>query len=158
MRILVVSDTHGILTTFREVVRRVEPDEVWHCGDVERDLDSLKAIANVPVRVVRGNMDDDRSIPFEEIFEFRGNRILMVHGHKYMVNYSLDYLREYAAKNDCNVILYGHTHCPELIQEPGLTILNPGSLTAPRQYGHKKTYAVITDGSDGTLMYSQCEV
>ena len=50
--------------------------------------------------------------------------------------------------------MYGHTHVPYLDEEDDVTILNPGSLTYPRQEGHEKTFVVMTIEDDDSVQYA----
>ena len=44
---------------------------------------------------------------------------------------------------------------PYLEQDPDITVLNPGSLSYPRQEGHKPSYMIITIDQDGAIDYHQ---
>lgn len=44
--------------------------------------------------------------------------------------------------NDC--FLSGHTHVPTAYQENGIYLLNPGSISLPKE-NHPRTYAILTD-------------
>ena len=46
--------------------------------------------------------------------------------------------------------MYGHTHMPVIEDEDGILVINPGSLTYPRQRGRRPSYAVmqIEEGKD----------
>lgn len=39
--------------------------------------------------------------------------------------------------------MYGHTHRPCLDVEKDLTALNPGSISYPRQDGHRPSYIIM---------------
>ena len=53
--------------------------------------------------------------------------------------------------------MYGHTHVPFLEQSSTLTVLNPGSISRPRQSSHIRTYAVIEFQEDGEVRIELCE-
>lgn len=42
MKLLVFSDSHGNVANMEDAVRREEPDQVLHLGDVVRDADALR--------------------------------------------------------------------------------------------------------------------
>ena len=51
----------------------------------------------------------------------------------------------------CSIQLsYGHTHRPVVEEEDGILVINPGSLTFPRQQGRRPSYAVmdVEEGKD----------
>ena len=46
-------------------------------------------------------------------------------------------------------IMFGHTHRPYFEERDGITVLNPGSLSFPRQEGRKSSYMILeTDGEE----------
>ena len=42
-----------------------------------------------------------------------------------------------------DIALYGHTHIPEIHKKNGLWVMNPGSLSYPRQRDRRCSYGVI---------------
>ena len=50
--------------------------------------------------------------------------------------------------------MFGHTHRPYLSQEEGLTVLNPGSLSFPRQDGRKPTYMLMEIDENGEAHFT----
>ncbi|MCD7737399.1 MAG: metallophosphoesterase family protein, partial [Lachnospiraceae bacterium] len=45
---------------------------------------------------------------------------------------------------------FGHTHRPFIDEsDPELTILNPGSLSFPRQEGHRPSYILMETAQEG---------
>ena len=61
--------------------------------------------------------------------------------------------RQWEEKVD--VVMFGHTHVPYIDIGPDLTILNPGSLSFPRQEGRKGSYMILEMDEDGGLEFSQ---
>ena len=51
--------------------------------------------------------------------------------------------------------MFGHTHKPFFERKNGLTVLNPGSLSFPRQDGRKGSYMIMEIGEDGTASFEQ---
>jgi putative phosphoesterase len=148
MKVLVVSDSHGQDLHIAMALDREWPiDAMLHLGDVQEDGDEFGLILageEVPLYLVRGNCDYDVSIPRVQILELAGHRILMTHGHEQSVSYGTRMLAETARENDCQIVIYGHTHRPEIDESvPGLLILNPGSITFPRQRGREKSYMIL---------------
>jgi hypothetical protein len=79
---------------------------------------------------------------------------MLTHGHYHYVSVGTRDLSEEAKANDCDIVMYGHTHRPFLDQsDPELTVLNPGSLSFPRQEGRRPSYAVMETRADGTVKY-----
>lgn len=156
MKILVVSDTHGRLENFKKAVERVgKIDHLFHCGDCEGQEDEIRKIAGVPCTIVRGNNDYGSKCPLETIEELGGHRFYVTHGHRLSVSWDTDRLRERAKTFGCDVALYGHIHRPLIDQSDlALTVVNPGSLTFPRQENRLPSYAVIEITPKGDLLVS----
>ena len=88
--------------------------------------------------------------------ELGNHRILLTHGHYYNVSLGVEGLREEAIERGCDIAMYGHTHRPYLEQGGKVTILNPGSLSYPRQEGHRPSYMIMELDKDGTPSYHTC--
>ena len=50
---------------------------------------------------------------------------------------------------------YCHVHRPFLEERGGVTILNPGSLSYPRQEGRKPSYMIMYMEEDGSVRYER---
>ena len=94
-------------------------------------------------------------LPHQEVFEVAGKKIFITHGHRFYVGYGVDKLREYAVENGYDIAMFGHTHRPYLEIGERVTILNPGSLSYPRQDGRKCTYMLIEVDKEGEFHYSR---
>ena len=152
MRIAVVADTHmprGGRRLPDACLRELDhADLILHAGDFTAAsvLEDLRGFALV--EAVHGNMDDAELralLPERRVVEVGGYRIGMVHepgakaGHE---------ARLAAWFPGCDLVVYGHTHVPELASFGDLLILNPGSPTERRRApGH--TMARITVSSNG---------
>ncbi|MCD7745547.1 MAG: metallophosphoesterase [Lachnospiraceae bacterium] len=145
MKILIVSDTHGYEDNLKRALDAVgAPDCMIHLGDSESTLENMQKIANCPVYMVGGNCDYFTRLPLTRIEELGGCRIFMTHGHYYYVSVGVRDLAEEARTNNCNVAMFGHTHRPFIDEsDPELTILNPGSLSFPRQEGRRPSYILM---------------
>ena len=49
------------------------------------------------------------------------------------------------------MVIYGHTHRPVIAKENGIMVLNPGSLTYPRQEGRRYTYIIMEIDENGEV-------
>ena len=52
--------------------------------------------------------------------------------------------------------MFGHTHKPYMEEDNELLVLNPGSLSLPRQEGHRPTYIVMEIADDGQISSELC--
>ena len=152
MRILVVSDTHGRESGFYEVLEREKDlDAVIHCGDSVGGAARMEEKSPCPFYTVAGNCDFGLPHPLEQELEIGGKRIWVTHGHMFGVNFGIDTLLAEAQDFGYDVVLYGHTHRPQILSFGGITVVNPGSLTQPRQEDRKPTYAMLWLNGDGSV-------
>ena len=153
LRILIMSDSHGRNENVELAIAQVREEigefqMLIHLGDVG-DARELESLAGVPCYIVRGNTDYDAKLLNANVIEAGGHRIFATHGHLYQVDMRLDLLRFAALENDCDIAMYGHTHVPYLEEDPDdVTILNPGSISKPRQADHRYTYMVMEIDDD----------
>jgi uncharacterized protein len=131
MRIALISDTHGLLRP--ELFAHLEGVEgIVHAGDIGGAglLAELGAFA--PVTAVWGNTDgfDVRArVPEIALREWEGRSIVVVHGHRL----GTPTPRRLAALHpDADLIVFGHTHRPEIREVAGVLAVNPGSC------GHRR--------------------
>ena len=143
MLVLVISDTHGQHEHLQEVLDRVKPDVIYHAGDAQGWEGRIQVMAGCPLFAVRGNCDFNVELPSDRVLELGEHRVFLTHGHLYDVRYHNHRLTEVAKRNGCDIAIYGHTHCPENIVEDGIRVINPGSLSQPRQEGRRPSYAVL---------------
>ncbi len=148
MKVLVVSDTHGVDVNVAIALDREWPvDAILHLGDSQEDEEEFREITageDIPIYMVKGNCDYFVDYPPARIIELSGHRILMAHGHGYYVNFGTRDLVADAEANNCDITIYGHTHRPEIDEShDGLLVLNPGSLSYPRQEGRRKSYMIL---------------
>lgn len=148
MRVLVISDTHGLDANVAAVLDREWPvDALLHLGDSQEDEEEFAEVLageEIPIFMVKGNCDYFVDYPPARIIELEGHRILMAHGHGYYVNFGTRDLEADALANGCDITMYGHTHRPVIDESnPELLVLNPGSLAYPRQEGRRKSYMIV---------------
>ena len=144
MKILVVSDSHGFEGNLRKVIERVEPiDMLIHLGDFESGEDRIKKMVNCEVHMVPGNNDYAPHLDRDKVVSIAGHRIFLTHGHKYGVYYGLYGLYDKAKENNCDVVLFGHTHKPIIKYMDDITFVNPGSISLPRQNYTQPTFLIM---------------
>lgn len=154
MRILIVSDTHGRESNLVRALERTEPiDCMIHLGDVEGGETYISTLTEAPIHMIGGNNDYFSDLPAEKIIELGKYRALLTHGHYYYVSSGVDRLKQIARDKGVDIVMYGHTHRPYLEEAPGLTVLNPGSLSLPRQQGRAPSYIVMELDQTGNAHY-----
>ena len=158
MKVLSVSDTHGREQNLAEALEQTGPiDPLIHLGDVEGGAEHIRELAgDAPAAIIAGNNDFFCDLPNERIFTIGGHRIFMTHGHGYFVHSGTLYLKREARKKGADIVMFGHTHKPYMEEDNELLVLNPGSLSLPRQEGHRPTYIVMEIADDGQISSELC--
>ncbi len=156
MKVLVISDSHGRNDDVAGVIRQVGVenfDAIIHCGDVERGDDYVRSLVPYPVYMVSGNNDYNLDLPQEITVDLGGHTVWIVHGHRFQVYRDTRMLRKVAREKGADLVMFGHTHRPHIETENGITLINPGSLSYPRQADRKPTYLMMEIGENGELSF-----
>jgi putative phosphoesterase len=108
-------------------------DLVLHAGDFVsvQFLQELRAIGP-PVEGIAGNMDEPAlkaALPKQRVIEVEGLRIGMVHDAGPRRGREARLAARFV---DCEAVVYGHTHVPQVERFQHLWVLNPGSPTERR--------------------------
>ncbi len=144
MKILIVSDTHRRDENLSAVLEKEGPiDRLIHLGDVEESRNYIIQAAGCPVDMVAGNNDFMWDLPREKEIMLGKYKVLLTHGHYYYVSLDTKMLRREARAREFDIAMYGHTHKPRIEEHDGLIIMNPGSLSYPRQEGRKPSYIIM---------------
>ncbi|WP_049928813.1 metallophosphoesterase [Halopiger goleimassiliensis] len=148
--IAIFSDTHSerdhdlegeALTAAREA------DTVVHAGDFtsEAAFEAFQAECD-RLFAVHGNADDaavrDR-LPTSRVLEREGVRIAVTHRSD---SGELG-LAMLGRSRDADLVVFGHSHRPAVIDAEDCLLLNPGSHADPR--GNRPGFAVLEEGADG---------
>lgn len=136
-RVAVISDTHlprGTRALPDECVRLITgADLLLHGGDfVSTAFFDELAELGPPLEGVRGNMDERalmQRLPRQRVVEHDGTRIGLIHDAGPRLRREA---RLAARFEDCDAVVYGHTHVPQVERFQHLWILNPGSPTERR--------------------------
>jgi putative phosphoesterase len=153
MLVGVMSDTHDNIAQTKKAVSRFNREgveQVLHAGDFVSPfmIDTLKELA-APLTGVFGNNDGDRFLlerksavlPRTKIagtfarIDSGGMRMGLLHGN------DRELLDTLAVCGSLDLLVYGHTHRPEVRREGSLLIVNPGEV-----YGHltgRSTVAIV---------------
>ena len=151
MRIGVFSDTHGDITNARRFYDSLAPlDHLFHLGDCVPDGQKLAKLFSCPVYAVRGNCDFGGEEPLERVVDLGGKRFLLLHSHQYYFQQALLYRGEEVR---ADMVLYGHTHVPDLSADGARLLLNPGSLSRPRGGSAASCALILLDGNDLSVRF-----
>lgn len=145
MKILVISDTHGDTNKAEEAIRTNKGiNLIIHLGDYFRDAQKLSGLfPNIPIEYIYGNSDFMiEDVPAEKMLEIDGKKIFITHGHRYSVKWDYDKLYRKAEELQADLLLFGHTHIPDIVEKGRYFVLNPGSTSDPRD-DSDESYAII---------------
>lgn len=143
MRVAVISDTHGLVRP--KVLTFLQGcDRILHAGDVggAEILARLREIA--PVEAVRGNTDtgpEADALPPSLSGDLDGLPFHMIHRREDVDPRLVKHLR---------LVVFGHSHRPELEWRGACLLLNPGAC-GPRRFTYPLTLAILTI-ADGRLV------
>lgn len=137
MKVLVISDTHGKIENAKKIIEVMKTQGIkyiLHGGDYVSDARLIqKAYPELQVEGVYGNCDVGFGGEYSKIVNIEGVSIYLTHGHRYGVKWGeYDELAIDAEAHGAEVAVCGHSHQAYLGYEKGVLIMNPGSLTLPR--------------------------
>ena len=163
MKLMIASDIHGSAYYCRKMLEaydREKADKLLLLGDIlyhgprndlPKEYAPKEVIAMLNARkqeilCVRGNCDtevDQMVLEFPVMADYcilsiDGKTLYATHGHVYNQN-NLPPLCE------GDILIHGHTHVLKAEQMEGYILLNPGSVSIPKE-GNPPTYAVLENG------------
>lgn len=154
-KILIVSDSHGNNRNLFRTIERLNGymDLMIHLGDMECDPHIISAHADCPAAMVRGNCDCTCILPEAMIIHLKGHDIYATHGTRFPGYGGEEMMRRTAELNGCDIFMSGHTHRPLISVKDKIKVVNPGSISRPRQSPPVPTYMVLNIGEDGSLEF-----
>lgn len=156
MRVLIVSDTHGRHSGLEQAIAEAgKIDMLVHLGDVEGGEAYIESLVDCEKHIVRGNNDFFTDLLPEEEFYIGDLHAFITHGHKYYVSLDPEQIKEEGRARGADVVMFGHTHRPYLDEDEDITVLNPGSISFPRQIGRQESYMIMEIADDGAVTYEQ---
>ena len=155
MRVMIVSDTHGRHAGLDLALEEAGKIDMFiHLGDVEGGEAYIDAVVECEKHIVRGNNDFFCDLPREEEFTLGRYHVLITHGHYYYVSLDTQEIRRQALTRGADIVMFGHTHRPLLEIGRDVTLLNPGSLSYPRQEGRRPSFIIMELDSQGEAHYT----
>jgi len=159
MKLLVVSDIHGssyYANKFNEIYEKECPDKIILLGDLYyhgprnpltqeyNPMEVAKIFNNLKDKIlcVKGNCDAEVDEMISE-FKFKesialtinNKKFFFTHGHKYNID---------NIPNNVDVLVYGHFHTGFIKEKDGITCVNAGSISLPKN-NTKNSYLIIND-------------
>ena len=146
-KILITSDTHRRDGNLLEVIQNEAPFDMFiHLGDAEGNEDMITSWCkeqnpDCEVYMVLGNNDFFSHLDREKEISIGKYRAFLTHGHFYSVSVGTERLIDEA--QDRGVERRGD-----------LTVLNPGSLSFPRQEGRRPSYMLMDLDDEGEAHFT----
>jgi putative phosphoesterase len=169
----VVSDTHipdrsaNLHSDLIPSLKKHQVKLILHAGDISipRVIKELETVA--PVVAVRGNRDVlfSKTLPIIREIEIEGVSVALTHGHFNFLTYWIDKLQhlflgykssrylnrlEIAIPN-AKVIVFGHSHSPEILWREGKLFFNPGSTSFGLSPHFHRTWGSLVFFADGRI-------
>jgi hypothetical protein len=166
VKIGIISDTHGCLTTWQKIYHQYfsDADLIIHAGDVlyhgprnpipaEYNPKQLAEALNdcpIPLVIACGNCDAEvdsmvLKLPIQSPYAYimlNGLRVLVNHGH----HLTEEGKWEIAEKYKIALYITGHTHIASLEKRKGIVYLNPGAPAMSKRSDGRGTIARLVDG------------
>lgn len=163
MKLFFMADIHGSLFYLDKALERFNQenadyliilgDELYHGArnPLTRDYNPREVAARLnshsdKIIAVRGNCDsevDEMVLEFPmmstySMLLYGGKRIFLTHGHIYNE-------QNMPKLSGGDVFIYGHTHIPKAEKLSGITIINPGSVSLPKE-NSPNSYGILENG------------
>lgn len=134
MKIGIISDTHDHLDNIKKAMELFKEEQISyliHCGDFVAPFTlPLLSQLNIPFLGVFGNNDGERLLLRERAKDIGEIKVqpafLELEGKKIVVMHELALQTALAKSGEFDVVLVGHTHKAEIIEEGRTLIINPG--------------------------------
>ncbi len=148
MKLGVTSDTHRHIVNFSKAVDFLERngvDKIIHLGDDYSDVDEIGERGIIRVPGVFSDVYQDAKIANRITENFGGWRFLLSHTVSSHPNDLSDDLvpEDLIRDRRVNVVLYGHTHMPDIKHEHGVIFFNPGHLKNEDKKGFAPSFGYI---------------
>ena len=133
-RIMIVSDTHKRHGNLMEALyNEGKIDMLIHLGDIEGEEDIITDMAGCKVLMVPGNNDYYARYDKEIETKIGKYKVLLTHGHYYYVSLDLQVIKQDIGED--------------------VILINPGSISYPRQADHRPTYIMMEVADDGSATF-----
>lgn len=147
MKILVISDTHGCIGHVERLIEQLKPyglTDIIHCGDCIEDAKNIEAAyPEFTMHKVPGNCDAaGYGSGYTILDNIGGVPVMITHGHKQHAKYNYEELWIDAIAHEAKLAVFGHTHIAHKEQRDGIILLNPGSMTLPKD-GNLPAFAIV---------------
>jgi putative phosphoesterase len=148
MKIGLISDTHNNIANLARAIKNLKEigaDKIIHLGDNYTDIDEIGEISIMRVPGVFSECYQSPEIPNRVVCFFSGWRVLISHTVASHPNDLKNDIKpeEYYRDKKIDVVLYGHTHVPDIKKEEKIIYVNPGHLKDEDKKGYPPTFGFL---------------
>ncbi|OGC42284.1 hypothetical protein A2Y85_03010 [candidate division WOR-3 bacterium RBG_13_43_14] len=148
MKIGVLSDSHHELENVNDAVIFLKKNGaklIIHLGDDYNDLDNICDEHAIRVPGLYCDAYLKSYVPNRRIEEIEGWTVLLTHTPESTLDDLPDdpHPEDLIKNQEIDIMLYGHTHTPEIKMENDIVYINPGHLKKEDKKGHPATFALI---------------
>lgn len=161
MKYMVFSDVHGSLETFSKLMKIAKEEKIDNflfLGDIlyhgprnfipkgygPKELAEEMNKMHLNLTAVKGNCDAEVDQMVLDYDISNPDRIVFINDMKVAMSHGHIHNEVNLPDGDYDIFLSGHTHIPSLKRVDKLILMNPGSLTLPKQ-NNPKTFAVMDE-------------
>lgn len=157
IKIAVISDTHGLIQYISDIFETEgKIDYMIHLGDNYSDIDLIrKEYPDLKIYYIMGNHDMDWMEPKEVLFKIDNLRIYATHGQNMNIKLGTGFLVKRAKEVNADIAMFGHSHIQKCICEDGVILINPGSISEPREENCLYSYTIIELVRDEIIIKSK---
>ncbi len=133
MKIAVFADSHRRTQRMYDILSSESFDTMIHLGDCVEDAEEMSyEYPKLAIIGIAGNNDYYSDLPYSRIVTVGNVKLFLTHGHLYPSHWRLRQISIDAKRAGATLALFGHTHrkADEMID--GIRIVNPGSISLPR--------------------------
>jgi putative phosphoesterase len=150
MKVGVISDSHGNMEYLRETSLWLTQNGISFLIHLGNDWDDTKIVEELGVDILKvpgvfSSYYKDPSIINRRIEKMEGFRVLLTHTASSHENDLPTDLKpeDVVAKHQADIILYGHTHIPNLEIKEGILWFNPGHLKIEDKKGYEPSFGIL---------------
>jgi putative phosphoesterase len=157
MVIGIISDSHDDMSSIKKAVDALNErgvSHVIHAGDITSPF-TFEVFRDLkcPFTAIFGNNDGDKLLLKEKSEGKIHNqpRVMMLQGKKVVVMHEPDLVNALAESGHFDIIIFGHTHQPEIRKIKGTLVINPGKVA--RLHKGESTLALLNvDTMEGEIV------
>jgi putative phosphoesterase len=148
MKIGILSDTHHTIVNLDSAIKKLKElgaDKIIHLGDNYTDIDEIGETEILRVPGVFSDCYQNPEIPNRMVCYFLGWRVLITHtvsSHPHDLKHDIK-PEEYIHDKKIDVVLYGHTHIPDIKKEEEVVYVNPGHLKDEDKKDYPPTFGLL---------------